>query len=123
VRRLDEALDIEIAVARPSGPEQNRFICHGYMHGIAIGLRIDRDGAQTHGRCGTHHAHRDLAAVGDQEGTKWTVQLSALHRNILKRPNRVGSMGAFAAAERPNPNTSRVSAGSITPSSQRRAVA
>jgi acetyl/propionyl-CoA carboxylase alpha subunit len=34
-----------------------------------------------------------------------------------------GSIGALAAADKPSPSTSRVSAGSITPSSQSRAVA
>ena len=42
--------------------------------------------------------------------------------HILKMPKRVSSMGAFAASERPSARIIRVSTGSITPSSQRRAV-
>src|SRR6266446_6831173 len=41
---------------------------------------------------------------------------------IRKTPNRVSSWGAFIAAEIPSASTMRVSAGSITPSSHRRAV-
>ena len=42
---------------------------------------------------------------------------------MRKTPNRVSSIGAFKLAERPRPSTRRVSAGSMMPSSQRRAVA
>ena len=41
---------------------------------------------------------------------------------MRKVPKRVGSMGAQAAAWRPIARTRRVSRGSMTPSSQRRAV-
>ena len=122
-RRLDHALDIEIAVARPRRSEQHGFIGHGDMHGVAVGLGIDRDGTQAHCACGTDDAAGDLAAIGDQEGAKSPVRLGAIHRHILNRPNLVGSIGAFVAAESPSPSTSLVSAGSITPSSHSRAVA
>src|SRR5262249_50829247 len=42
---------------------------------------------------------------------------------ILKTPKRVGSIGALSAAEIPRPSTMRLSAGSMTPSSQIRALA
>ena len=122
-RRLDHALDIEIAVARPRRSEQHGFIGHGDMHGVAVGLGIDRDGTQAHCACGTDDAAGDLAAIGDQEGAKSPVRLGAIHRHILNRPKRVGSIGALVAVERPRPTTRRVSAGSITPSSHSRAVA
>ena len=44
-------------------------------------------------------------------------------RYILKTPNLVSGISALSAADRPRPSTMRVSAGSITPSSHRRAVA
>lgn len=43
--------------------------------------------------------------------------------HIRNTPNRDSSTGAFNAAEIANPNTVRVSAGSITPSSHSRADA
>ena len=89
----------------------------------AVGLGIDRDRAQSHGARGADHADGDLAAIGDQEGAKAPVQFGPIHGHILNRPNFVGSIGALAAAERPRPSTSLVSAGSITPSSHKRAVA
>ncbi len=94
------------------------------MHGVTVGLGIDRDGAQPHGAGGADHAAGDLAAVGDQERAKTPVEFRAVHlHHILNRPNFVGSIGAFADADNPRPSTSRVSAGSITPSSHSRAVA
>ena len=122
-RRVDHAFDVEIAVARPRRPEQHGLIGLGDMHRIAIGLGIDRYGAQAHRPRGADHAAGDLAAIGDQQRAKSPVQFGAIHHHILNRPNRVGSIGALAAAERPRPSTSLVSAGSITPSSQSRAVA
>src|SRR3954467_1507242 len=67
---------------------------------------------------------RDLVTQRDM----FFVQINRFHgayrRNyILNTPNRVRSMGAFSAAERPRPRTMRVSAGSITPSSHNRALA
>src|ERR1051326_1589140 len=44
------------------------------------------------------------------------------HPHILKTPNFVSAGGAFMAAEIPNARTMRVSAGSMMPSSQIRAV-
>src|SRR5262245_15466812 len=97
------------------------------MHGVAIGLGINGNGAQAHGAGGADHAAGDLAEVGNQERTKTPVYFLAVHHHFLhyirNRPNFVGSIGALDAADKPRPSTSRVSAGSITPSSHSRAVA
>src|ERR1700687_4335578 len=113
--RLNHALDVEVAVARPRRSKQYRFIGHGDMHGVAVGLGTNRNRAQAHRARRADHAAGDLAAIGDQEGTKPPVLFGVIHHHILNRPKRVGSIGALVAAERPRPSTSRVSAGSITP--------
>ena len=74
-RGLDQPLDIEIAVAGPRGPEQHGLVGERDMHRVAVGLGIDRDGAQTHGARGADDAACDLAAVGDQERAKTAVEL------------------------------------------------
>ena len=122
-RCVNDTLDVQITVACPRRSEQHGRVRHGDMHGVAVGLGINRNRAQPHRFCGTYHAAGDLAAIGDQEGAKSPVRLGAIHRHILNRPKRVGSIWALVAAERPRPSTSRVSAGSITPSSHSRAVA
>src|SRR4051812_6302296 len=68
---------------------------------------------------------RDLVAQRDM----LFVQIDGFHgleyRHIYIRntPNRVRSIGALSAADKPRPSTMRVSAGSITPSSHKRALA
>ncbi len=122
-RRLEHALDVQVTVAGTRRPQQHCLIRHCDMHRAAVGLGIDRDGAQAHGLGGTDHAAGDLAAIGNQQGAKTPVHPGTIHHYILNRPKRVGSIGAFADADSPSPSTSLVSAGSITPSSQSRAVA
>ena len=123
-RGVDHALDIEIAVARPRRPEQHRLIGFGDMHRAAIGLGIDRDACAgpSPARCGSRgrRSRRDWRSAGCEiAGTVWSDPSSHPEQAEF----RVGSIGALAAAERPRPSTSLVSAGSITPSSQSRAVA
>src|SRR5258707_11977298 len=92
-------------------------IGHRDMHGVAVGLGIDRNRAQAHGAGGADHTGCDLAAIGDQEGAKSPVLGLRFHHHIRNRPKRVGSIGALADAERPRPSTSLVSAGLPQPSS------
>ena len=122
-RCFDHPLDVEIAVAGACRSEQHRVIGHRDMHRAAIGFGIDRDRAQPHGARGADDAAGYLAAIGDQERAKAPIHFRAIHRHILNRPNLVGSIGAFDAADSPSPSTSRVSVGSITPSSHSLAVA
>ena len=75
----------------------------------------DRDRRDPELAAGAEHAHRDLAAVRDQ-------QLANVAAHMRKIPNRVSGIGASSAAEIPSASTRRVSSGSMIPSSQRRAV-
>ena len=120
---LDQPFDVEVGIAGARGAEQHGFIGERDMQRIAVGLGIDSDGLQSHGPRSADDTHGDLAAVGDQELAKTTIHSGMGHDHILNRPNLVGSTGALAAADNPSPSTSRVSAGSITPSSHSRAVA
>src|SRR5215471_15150908 len=61
------------------------------------------------------------AVQNDKSDTLVNIDLQ--HGSYIRNtPNRVSSCGAFLAAEIPRPRTIRVSKGSMTPSSQRRAV-
>src|SRR6185437_5327636 len=79
---------------------------------LRVGVGVNRDRSDAEATTRTDDAHRNLAAVRDQNGFD----------HILKTPKGVGGISAFVAAESPRPSTRRVSTGSITPSSQRRAV-
>ncbi len=72
-RGLDHPFDIEIAVARTRWPQQHGFVSHCDMHGVAVGLGINRNRAQPHGAGGTDHAAGDFTAVSDQERAKTPI--------------------------------------------------
>ena len=112
---VQDQVAAQVGIAGGGGTQAIRGVRHRDMQAVRIGVRIDRDGADTHAVGGAHDPAGDLAAIGDQDGAE--------HRHIRNRPNRLGSMGALRAADRPRPRTMRVSAGSMMPSSQSRAVA
>ncbi|MPN43205.1 hypothetical protein SDC9_190764 [bioreactor metagenome] len=77
-------------------------------------------GSTNHGH-GQRSRQQDWRQAGEEMTTRHDWQpLAAYMRNT---PKRVSSIGALRAAARPSASTRRVSAGSITPSSQSRAVA
>ena len=93
------------------------------MHGLVgfadverlrVGDGIYRDGADAEAPGGADDAAGDLAAIGYEQGLDHM-------RNTPKRG--ASSTGALSVAARARPSTSRVWAGSITPSSHSRAVA
>ena len=88
------------------------------MGRVGVGLGIDRDGVDAEPASGGEHAAGDLATIGDQDRFE-----HGFRPHIRKTPKRVSGIGAFSEAEMDRPRTSRVWAGSMTPSSHRRAVA
>ena len=120
-RRLDDRLDPQVAVLGGRPSDRDRLVGERDVHRVAIGLREHRDGAQPQALGRAHDPAGDLAAIGDQELVEAPGEQG---RHILKMPKRVGSGGgAFMPAASASPSTVRVSAGSMMPSSQRRAVA
>ena len=111
---LQDRLHREVTVARRRWPDPPGLVGHVDVQRARIGIRVDGDGCNAQATRGAHHAARDLTAIGDQDFAE---------HHIRKTPNRVGSIGAFMLADKPSPNTRRVSAGSITPSSHSRALA
>src|SRR5260370_39338142 len=91
------------------------------MQGIAVGVGEHRHGPKAHAFGRADDPARDLAAVGDQELVEAPGER---HRHILKMPKRVGSGGgALSPAASASASTVRVSAGSMVPSAQTRALA
>ncbi len=123
-RGVDDAGDVEVAIARRGRADGDGAISRRNVHGGGVGLGIDGDGFDAHAPRGARDAAGDLAAIGDEEGA-YHPRGGCLrhHHHIRNTPNFVGSIGAFSAAERERPSTRRVSAGSMIPSSHSRAVA
>ena len=116
LRGIDDARDIEIAFARWRRSDQDRFIGRRDMQRVGVGLGIDRDRADAQALGRAHHAASDLAAIGDED---FVEQFG----HIRNTPNDVFSIGALRLAEIASASTRRVSAGSMMPSSQSRALA
>ena len=117
------ARDVEIALrAGAAGPIGQRLVGQLDMQRSAVGLGIDRDRGDAHPPRGADHAAGDLAAIGDQDFARTPAHI----RKTPKRPGRSPSnrsIGALRLAEIANARAMRVSAGSMTPSSQSRALA
>ena len=119
--RVDDRIDAQVAVLGRRWPDQHRLVGQRHVQGGAIGIGVYCDGAQPHALGRADDPTGDLPAVGDQQLLEAPRDR---HHHILKMPKRVGSGGgALRPAASASANTVRVSAGSMMPSSQRRAVA
>ena len=123
--RVDHGRDREVALD-PDGD-----VGEAHVRCLGVGVGEDGDRADPHAPQRLDHAAGDLAAVGDEHGVKHghlrggqaRCGVGWGHRAHIRKTPKAGSpSGAFAAADRARPSTVRVSFGSITPSSQSRAV-
>ena len=116
-RQIQNLADVEVAVRRRCRPQEVRFVGQAHMARVRVGLGVHRDAGQSHALRRARNAADDFAAVGDQQSS----QHGQAH--IRNTPKRVAAMSCRRVKARANPRTRRVSSGSITPSSQRRADA
>ena len=63
----NDLLADQIAFARRRRPDMHRFIGLPHMQRLGIGIRINRDRADTHLARGANDPAGDLAAIGDEE--------------------------------------------------------
>ncbi|MCY1521139.1 hypothetical protein D9M68_559380 [compost metagenome] len=64
---LDDGGDVQVRLARRGGADADRAVRGRYMRAVAVGLGVDGHGGQPEAARGAHDAHRDLAAVGDEQ--------------------------------------------------------
>ena len=67
---LDQLVDVEIALARRRRADRIGLVAGAHMQRARVGFRIDRDRPQAQASRGARNAHRDLAAVSDQDRGK-----------------------------------------------------
>src|SRR3569623_404141 len=65
-RQIDDAVGIEITGHRV-GADIIGFVGLFEMQAVAVGVGVDRDRGDAHLGAGAHDAHRDLAAVGEED--------------------------------------------------------
>ncbi len=117
LRGGEDLLDGEVRLSRGRGAEANRAIGEADVARRGVGVGVDRDGLDAEPACGADDATGDFAAIGNQaEIETW----SFLHPENAKAGFFDGRIQRRGEAR---PSTRRLSAGSSTPSSQRRAVA
>ena len=66
LRRVEDALDREVALCRRSGPEEERLVGVGDVEGAAIPVGVDAHGGDPELAEGAEDANRDLSPVGNQ---------------------------------------------------------
>ena len=62
---LDDLGDVQVALRRDGGAEQEGLVGLAHVRRVAIDLRVDGDRGDPHLAQGARDANRDLAAVGD----------------------------------------------------------
>ena len=67
LRRLDDLLDVEVALGRDRRADQEGLVGLAHVRGVAVDLRVDGDRADPHLLQRAGDADRDLAAVCDQD--------------------------------------------------------
>ena len=115
-RGLNNPADIQIALPGGRRPYGISAIRRLHMQRPSICLRVNRDRFDPKPPRRPSDPAGDFTTIGDQQRTKHP-------RHIRNTPKRVSCSGLFSAAESDSPSTRRLSAGSMIPSSQSRALA
>ena len=75
LRRVENAVDAQIAFGRCGRPDVRGFVGHTHMERSAIGIRVDGDARDPHLAQRANDAHRNLAAIGDQDLAEHEAEL------------------------------------------------
>ena len=114
----DDRRDVEIALARRRRSDRDGLVGEPHVQRVAIGLRVDGDRAHAETPRRAYHAAGDFTSIGDQHAVEHG------HAHIRKMPYRDSpGSGRTVDAASASATTARVSVGSMTPSSQSRALA
>ena len=116
-RQRENPGDIQVALGRRRRSQKVRLVGDAHVARAGIGLGIHRQRGHSHAPRGARDAADNFAAIGDEEPAEHA------RAHIRNTPKRVAGVACAAVKARANPSTRRVSSGSMTPSSQRRADA
>ena len=139
---LDDRVDVQVALGGRGRPHPLGVIGLTDVECLDVRIRVDGHRADPQAAQGADDAHGDLAAIGHQDGVEEGLDVGAHRAHIThgvgravgglghrsctghmrNRPKEVSGSGARDTTSRAMPSTRRVSAGSMMPSSQRRAV-
>jgi len=67
VRDLDDALELEIGLARRRAADVMSLVRISCVNRVAVGIGVNRDGRDAQLAARAHDADGDLASIGDQD--------------------------------------------------------
>ena len=102
LRRRDHARDAQVALGRRRRADADRTVGHAHVHGVLVDGRVDRDRLDAQLVQRADHAHRDLAAVRDQNPVKQAACPGAARaRTAAGRTRRAGRSGRGSSGRSP----------------------
>ena len=133
---LDYPCDAEVGFFRRVARQRHGLLRRADVGSASVRIGIDRNGGNAHGSQSLVNADCDFASIGHQylgehpstrSGENYRLGIICLKQggawhHIRKTPRFCSGKGALMEAAIPSPTTVRVSAGSMMPSSHRRAV-
>ena len=128
-RRVQQRLDVEVGVLQRGWADAAGLVCVTHERGVAVRLGEDRRRAPAQPSSRGEHPAGDLAPIGDQQlhsmafESVWFIAGAPLCYIRYTMPLPAAGASWRAANDRQSPSASRVSAGSMSPSSHSRAVA
>jgi hypothetical protein len=66
-RGADDGGNVQIAARALGRPDANGFVGEAHVQAVAVGFRINGDGADSQVLARADDAHRNLATIGDQD--------------------------------------------------------
>jgi len=91
---VDDGRDVEVALGRCRRADPNSRVCEPDVRRASVGIAVHGNGLEIEVPAGSEDSDGDLAAVGDEDSTKWKVAVFA------QRQARVASRAARLPAQR-----------------------
>src|SRR4051812_49418104 len=88
LRRRDDRVTAQVRFSRRAGPDMYRLVGHAHVQRLGIGIRVDRDRADSHPPRSPDHPARNLAAIGNEERSDHALasekmRFARLHRWVF----------------------------------------
>ncbi len=120
---IEQGITAQVALTCGGRTNVDGFVGQPHVARVAVSIGIHRHGGDAEAAAGGDDATGDFATVGDQDFGEHGNRLGHGTGYMRNTPKRVCCGAALRLADSARASTRRVSAGSITPSSHRRALA
>src|SRR5215467_10502978 len=109
-RGVEHSVDVEVALARRRGPDQDGFVGLARVGPVCVGLGVNRDGADAEGAAGAEDAAGDLSPVGDENAFEhaqagWDCSILTRSTAPTRQPASPCSQRALSVTVPPDPSS------------------